>query len=321
MALHVIVGSGAIGSTTAQLLANAGDRVRVITRSGSGPRHEAIELVAADATDADRLTELTRGAVALYNCANPPYDRWLTDWPPLAAAMLAAAERTGAVLTITGNLYGYGPVHGPITEATPLAATDPKLRVRADMWRAALAAQEAGRIRVTEARGSDFVGPDSRSLIGMYVLPAVAKGATVRLPAPLDVPHTFTYTGDMARTLITLARDERAWGRGWHVPSNPPLTIREIVARACAAGGLPAPKLRSMPIWLVRVAERFSADLRELRHTEYQWRRPFVLDSTYTETTFGLKPTDLDEVLRLTAEPLRAAAAAAADSGAAPAGR
>ena len=41
--------------------------------------------MAADATDAERLTALTRGAAALYNCANPAYHQWLTDWPPMAA--------------------------------------------------------------------------------------------------------------------------------------------------------------------------------------------------------------------------------------------
>ncbi len=85
MAQHVIVGSGAVGSAVANLLVDAGHTVRVVTRRGSGPDREGVERVAADATDAERLTALTRGAVALYNCANPPYDRWLTDWPPLAS--------------------------------------------------------------------------------------------------------------------------------------------------------------------------------------------------------------------------------------------
>ena len=90
MALHVIVGTGPVGSATAELLAGRGEQVRVISRRGGGPEHPAIERVAADATDADRLSELTAGAAALYNCANPEYHRWLTDWPPLAAAFLAA---------------------------------------------------------------------------------------------------------------------------------------------------------------------------------------------------------------------------------------
>lgn len=49
---------------------------------------------------------LSLGLLALYNCANPRYDRWLTDWPPLASALLTAAERTGAVLAATATLYG-----------------------------------------------------------------------------------------------------------------------------------------------------------------------------------------------------------------------
>ncbi len=134
MSLHVVVGAGPIGTGVATLLAAEGERVRLITRSGSGPSHPAIERVAADAADATRLRHLTKGAVALYNCANPPYHRWPIDWPPLADAMLNAAKATDAILAITGNLYGYGPVDGPMTEDLPLAATTRKGRVRAKMW-------------------------------------------------------------------------------------------------------------------------------------------------------------------------------------------
>ncbi|HEY5449989.1 MAG TPA: FAD-dependent monooxygenase, partial [Polyangia bacterium] len=121
MSLHVIVGAGPVGTSVARLLAERGERVRIVSRRGGGPQHPAIELVAADATQADRLAELARDAVALYNCANPLYHRWLTDWPPLAAALLTAAERSGPVLAVASNLYGYGPVDGPITDTTPLA--------------------------------------------------------------------------------------------------------------------------------------------------------------------------------------------------------
>src|SRR5436853_7699464 len=104
MALHVIVGAGPIGTATAQHLLAAGHDVRMITRSGSGP--DGVERVAADATDAARLTTLAAGAAALYNCANPPYHRWPVEWPPLAAALLTSAERCGAVLVTMSNLYG-----------------------------------------------------------------------------------------------------------------------------------------------------------------------------------------------------------------------
>src|SRR5262245_22210423 len=152
MALHVIVGAGPVGTGVARLLVERGERVRIVSRRGGGPEHPAIERVAADATHADHLAELSRDAAALYNCANPLYHRWLTDWPPLAAALLTAAERSGAVLAVASNLYGYGPIDGPISDTTPLAATHPKLKLRADMWREALSRHEAGRLRVTEIR-------------------------------------------------------------------------------------------------------------------------------------------------------------------------
>jgi nucleoside-diphosphate-sugar epimerase len=296
--MHVIVGAGPVGSTTATLLAERGEQVRVVTRSGGGPAHPNIERMAADATDADRLSTLADGAAALYNCANPQYHRWLTDWPPLADALLTAAERSGAVLATASNLYGYGPVDGPITADTPLRATHPKLRIRADMWRTALARHEVGRIRVTEVRGSDYL--EANSLLAIAAKPLLA-GKRAYVPGALDVPHTWTSVSDVARTLTTVAADERGWGRAWLVPSNPPLTFREVSTRLTTAAGAPAPKLTRIPYPMLWTAGLFSPLLRELRATHYQFIRPFVLDSSLTEQTFGLTPSDLDKTLAATA--------------------
>jgi nucleoside-diphosphate-sugar epimerase len=299
MSLHVIVGAGAIGSTTARLLVGRGERVRLITRRGGGPEHPAIERVAADAVDADRLTALTEGAAALYNCANPQYHRWLVDWPPLAAALLSAAERTGAVLAITGNLYGYGPVRGPITADTPLAATHPKLRVRADMWRDALAAHQAGRARVSEVRGSDYL--QANSLFSVTIAAAVLAGRRAYPPVPLDVPHSWTSVNDVAATLVAAAGEPRAWGSAWLVPSGEPLTLRELAAAYAAANGLPPARLMSAPYSLLWTAGLFSAQLRELRTTYYQFRDPFVLDACATVDVLGVKAEPLEVALRDTA--------------------
>lgn len=294
--MHVIVGAGPVGTTAATLLAERGEQVRVITRRGGGPQHPAIERIAADASDADRLTGLATGATALYNCANPLYHRWLTDWPPLATALLTAAERTGAVLATTGNLYGYGPVDGPITPATPLAASHPKLRVRADMWRDVRAAHEAGRIRATEIRGSDYI--EANSIFTLVLARPLRAGKRAYVPAALDVPHSWTSVTDAARTLVTVANDERAWGQAWLVPSNPPLTVRQIATRFTELAGLPAPRLTRMPYPVLWSAGLFSPMVRELRATNYQWSRPFVVDSTLTERTFGLTPTPIDTALK-----------------------
>ena len=295
MSLHVIVGAGPVGTWVGRLLAERGERVRMISRRGGGPEHAAIERVQEDATRTDRLGELAAGAAALYNCANPAYHRWLTDWPPLAASLLAAAERVGAVLATASNLYGYGPVDGPITDATPLAATHPKLRVRADMWREALALHEKGRIRATEVRSSDYV--EANGILSLIGKP-VRAGKRAWVPGPLDVTHSWTSIRDAAQTLVAVASDQRAWGKAWLAPTPPPLTLRQLAARYAAAIGAPAPKLSEIPyvaLWTIGLVVPV---VHELRATRYQFARPFVLDATSTERTFGLRPGDLDQALK-----------------------
>ncbi|TWJ23999.1 nucleoside-diphosphate-sugar epimerase [Micromonospora endolithica] len=289
MSFHVVVGAGPVGTTTARHLTATGAQVRVVTRSGTGPDLPGVERVAADAADADRLTALTEGAAALYNCANPAYHRWSTDWPPLANALLTAAERTGAVLATVGNLYGYGPVDRPMTEATPLAATGVKGRVRNQMWADALDAHRDGRARITEVRGSDYLGASGTSL-PMMLLPGVLAGRRVVLPVDFDAPHTWTYIDDVARTLVVAAADERAWGRAWHVPSAPPVSVRELATRAAALAGAPAPRLTRLPypgLWLGGLVNPFA---RELRETAHQFARPFVMDSRAATELLGVPP-------------------------------
>ncbi|WP_433529853.1 NAD-dependent epimerase/dehydratase family protein [Micromonospora sp. CA-263727] len=300
MAVHLIVGAGMVGSTTARLLAERGEQVRIVSRSGRGPAHPRVERIAADATDADRLSELGQGTAAIYNCLNPAYHRWLTDWPPMATALLTAAERAGAPLVIAGCLYGYGEVTGPMTEQNPLAATHPKLKMRADMWRDAYAAQRAGRIRaVTEVRGSDYL--QAQSIFSFFLGKPLLAGRRAVVPAPLDVPHTWTSINDMAAMLVTAATEQRAWNRAWHAPSNAPLTIRQLATRFTAANGAPAPKLATVPRPILRAIRPLIPMLREFRTTAYQFERPFVMDSRAATSTFDLRPQPIDEALRETA--------------------
>lgn len=295
MSLNVVVGSGPIGSAVATMLAEQGESVRVVTRSGSGPRHRLIERVAADASDAHRLTELTAGAAVLYNCANPKYTEWDRVWYPMNNAMIAAARAAGAVYAITGNLYGYGPQPGGhMNENSPLAAVGRKGKVRIKMWQDAL---DSG-VRTFEARGSDYIGAGALGIFSAVILPAMRRGGAAWVPADPDLPHTFTYTGDMARTLITLAGDERAYGKAWHVPSPAPLTIREVADRFCALTGNPPLKLRKLPRFVMHTAGLAVPMAREMAEMDYQFYGPFVLDSTLTQNTFGLTPSDVEVGIR-----------------------
>lgn len=296
MTRHMIVGAGPVGSAVARELLARGEQVRVVTRSGSGI--DGVEKVRCDAGDAARLSELARGSAVIYNCANPPYTSWTTDWPPIAAALLAAAESSGATLAITGNLYSYGPVSRPMTETTPENPSSIKGAVRKTMWQDALAAQRAGRLtRVLEVRGSDYIG-EGPSVLTLLVMPSWAKGRTARVPADLDAPHTWTNPGDMGRLLVTAVTDDRGANQIWHTPSAPAISVRELAARAAAVAGREPGKLASLPGWVLRAASLFNKQAREFAEMNYQFRRPFVLDTSYTEAVFGPGYTPLDESLR-----------------------
>ncbi|TCC16664.1 NAD-dependent epimerase/dehydratase family protein [Kribbella speibonae] len=303
MSLQIVVGAGPVGSATARLLAERGDQVRVITRSGGGP--DGVERVAADASDPDVLARYTEGATTIYSCAGPPYHRWPADWPPLGAALIKAAESSGALLVTTGNLYGYGAVDGPMTEETPLRPNSIKGHVRAKLWTDALEAHRAGRIRTAEVRGSDYLGAGAVTSFSVAVLPKVIAGKRASAPADLDAPHSWTYVGDVARTLLAVAGDETAWGRAWHVPSAEPVPARALAARAAELAGAPPARIGAMPVIALRLAGLFNPTARELVETQYQWRRPFVLDSTAATVAFGIKPASVDDALSESIEALR----------------
>ena len=305
MPQHVVVGAGPVGSAIARLLAEQGEGVRMVTRGGGGPEHPLIERVAADAADTGRLTELTKGAEVLYNCANPRYTQWERLWGPLNDSMIAATRAAGAVYMITGNLYGYGPrPDGYMTENTPLAAVGRKGKVRIKMWRDAL---DSG-VRTVEVRGSDYIGAGAVGVFSSVLLPALQKRRAAWAPGNPDLPHSFTYTGDMARTMVALAREERAYGKAWHAPTAPPITIRELADRYCALTGEPRLKIHQLPRFVMRATGLVVPMARELAEMDYQFYAPFHLDSSLTERTFGLSPSDLDVGIRETAEAAKATA-------------
>jgi len=275
----------------------------VLSRSG-GRNTELVEHRAVDASDTAALLAAVGRADVLYNAVNPPaYDRWTQDWPPIAAALQATAERSGALLVTMGNLYVYGRPTGPMTAHSPLAATDVKGRIRIRMWQDALAAHAAGRLRVTEARASDFVGPTVPPAQSHLVrqLDTVRRGRRAWVIGDPDAPHSWSYIPDVAATLTTLGTDPRAEGRAWHVPTTPARSQRQALgdlARAmgvepCGVSGVSWPLLRAVGIAVPMVRE-----LVDIRH---QWDAPFVLDSAETTEVFGLAPTPWDDVVRATA--------------------
>lgn len=302
---QLVVGAGPIGSAVAFRLTEAGHRVRVVTRSGSGLERTGVERVALDARDPAALADAAHGATVIYNCANPGgYALWEREWPPLAAAILHAAEASGAVLVTLSNLYGYGPVEGPMTRDLLLRPSDHKGALRAQMWEEARAAHDAGWVRATEARASDYIGPTApvqSSILAMYANATLAGKPAWVISDP-DQPHSWTAVDDIAATLIALGGDERAWGSPWLVPSSPPASVRAVLTELGRIAGVGRPRLRRVPRGVLRAGGLVVPLLREVNGILYQFDRPFLVDADETTETFGIEPTPWATLLEQTAQ-------------------
>ena len=119
--LHVVFGTGQVGNALAAHLAGLGHPVRAVSRHRP-PALAGVDWRAADAADPEAAADAAKGAAVIYQCLNAPYNQWPERFPPLQRGVLAAAERSGALLVSLENLYGYGPTGGrPMTEDLPLA--------------------------------------------------------------------------------------------------------------------------------------------------------------------------------------------------------
>ena len=107
--IHTIVGAGQVGMQLARLLASQGHQVRLVRRSAAGATIPGVRWYRGDASERAFIDEACRGAVAVYNCANPPeYHRWDGVLEPLFRSIHEAAGRAGARLVQLDNLYAVG---------------------------------------------------------------------------------------------------------------------------------------------------------------------------------------------------------------------
>ena len=97
MDVQLVIGAGAIGTATAQMLADRGERVRLVSRSGEdlSTRHRTRRRGRLQRGCAEPSRRGRRRDLQLRGACLPPVG---LDWPPLAAALLRAAQTSGALL-------------------------------------------------------------------------------------------------------------------------------------------------------------------------------------------------------------------------------
>ncbi|MCG8349189.1 MAG: NAD-dependent epimerase/dehydratase family protein, partial [Chloroflexales bacterium] len=176
--LHVIFGTGPVGTTLADELLARGRRVRLVNRSGKGQVAPDAELVKGDALLPQAVHDLTRGAAVVYHAANVAYQNQVEVMPKMQQSILEGVAASKTKLVVMDTLYLYGETHGQVmTEDTPFRATTRKGRMRAELAQNYLKAHRDGLAPVTLARAADFYGPRVRnSAMGDRVFPQAIAG-------------------------------------------------------------------------------------------------------------------------------------------------
>ena len=310
-ARHVVFGSGAIGLAVLDALRRRGETVRLVNRSGRAPVGVDVEVVRGDAADPAFATAATAGASVVYQCLNPPYDQWPTQFPGLQAGVLAAARSAGARLVSMENVYLYGRPDGePLTEDRAHAAHTRKGRLRGCMSRELLAAHAAGDVEVAIGRASDYFGPrgGAQSNLGRLVFPPALAGTTATVFGNPEMPHTYSYIPDIGEGLAVLGEHPDAAGQAWHLPNDPATrSTRELVDVVYRLARQGRTRLRAVHPLLLRAFGLVNPAVRELVEMQYQTAEPFIVDSSRIATELGVRATPLDQALEDTLDTYRTA--------------
>ena len=299
--LHIVFGTGPVGCWTARSLRELNIPVRAVNRSGKRPdlMPADVEMIAADASNAEHAIAAAQGAAVVYQALNPPYHQWHQFFPGLQAGALGAARTVGARYVSIDNLYMYDSSK-PITEDSKIAPRSKKGELRAWMAEEVMSAHKKGDVQATVLRSSDYYGPGVLlSALGERVLGSLMKGKKAQIAGSVVLPHSFAYIEDVGRAAATLGIRDEAFGKIWIAPHAPAVTQGEMVEKACRVLGV-KPQIAVASPLMMRIGGLFSSGAREMVEMMYEFTEPFVVDSNRMQKTFGLIPTSIDVAIERT---------------------
>lgn len=296
--LHVILGAnGVIGHETSKALSAAGVRLRQAGRTPTA-EHPSDETRVTNLLDPVAVEQAVAGATVAYLVAGLRYDHrvWATEWPLVMEHCIAACVRHGTRLVFFDNVYAYGRVAGPMTEATPFNPCSRKGEVRARIATTLLETMARGEITAMIVRAADFYGPGAvQSFTHGAVFERLRAGKTPQWIGDANTVHTFTYTPDAGTATAFLGMRDDAYGTTWHLPtSSEAITGREFIRRACAAAGGPD-RVQVAPRWMLRLMGLAMPVLRENDEMMYQFEHDYHFDSAKIRAAYGLDATVVDD--------------------------
>lgn len=302
--MYTILGAdGSISNEFVKILAARNLPFRTVSRHVAASPGAA-ESKAADLTNHQQTLEAVAGSDVVFLLVGLKYDHkvWAEQWPRIIDNTIDACKRANAKLVFFDNVYMYGKVGGPMTEATPYKPTSKKGEVRARIATTLEKEWKSGELTAMIARSADFYGPGAKNgIANVLIFEPFSKGQKAMCLVSDALPHSYTYVPDAADALLKLAETLSAWNQVWHLPTTPqPPTGREFIHAAADAMGVP-PKYSILSRFMVKLGGLFNPTVREVHEMLYQNDSPYLFDSSKYAKAFGFTGTPYAEGIRQSA--------------------
>lgn len=299
--MNIILGTGPLGMAVMGELVDREEPVKMVSFSGRASSvPKGVELIKADLMDTAQAKETIKGSKVVFQCAQPPYQKWAEMFNPFQDNIISGAIAAGAKLVAAENMYMYGQVTGRIHEELPYSATTKKGKVRAAMSRTLSKLHQNGTLQATMGRGADFFGPNiHNSSVGSRLFDPIVKGKACTVMGNPDKKHTYTFIDDFGKALVVLSKHDDAFGQAWHVPNAETVTTREFIEMAYRLAGFPA-VIRTMGKGMLRLGGLFIPAAKESIEMLYQFEENFIVESSKFTKRFGMNATPLEKALEKT---------------------
>ena len=304
MKVTVTGATGTLGLASVEMLLRAGHEVRAFVRDELKFRSlnadRRAEVVEGDISDRAHVAEALDGADAVIHCVEFPPTQFGRNWDALRYAL--EGLRSGGQFVYPGNLWVYGPPQAGRVGPDHAKASPSRIgAVRADLEKAVMA--EGG----TVIHLPDVYGPTVRAGRTYSLFHRALAGKIGFFPGDLDRPIELLYTADAARALIAPLGRRQARGADYTAPGYRVTTPQEFISLIYRAAAR-EPRIRSVPVSLIRTVDLFHPERRALRDLSYLMECSTLLDGGRLRRDLGWTPeVDYADGVRRTVKYLRSA--------------
>jgi nucleoside-diphosphate-sugar epimerase len=301
---------GRFGLAATRAFAQAGWKVHAQVRPGaSGPAIAGVQWLAAQPGDTAALAAAACGAEVVVQGLSPAYTHkaWAAEMPGLTQAVIAVSRELGATLLLPASVYNFGEAMPPVLhENTPQLPTTFKGRMRVASEQRIREATQDGRMKAVVIRGGDFFGSSTGSWLDLVMAKGLRQGKFT-YPGALDVPTTWAYLPDMARSFVKIAEHRhrlaafetlhfggyQLTGQDWADAVAPIAREQGWVKRDAPLG------VKSVSWTLMRALGLFVPTVAALCEMRYLWRTPYALANARLVALIGEEPhTPFPQALR-----------------------